>query len=104
METIKNNIMENVSLQTKLILDGFIEKAKSGKIFSVQFVKKNGEVRDMTARLGVKKHLKGGDKKYEPKTRGMLCVYDLQKEGYRTINFNTIKRIKMDGQTFVING
>ena len=35
-----------------------------GKIFGVSFTKKDGSHRDMTARLGVKKHLKGGERAY----------------------------------------
>lgn len=65
------------------------------KIFTVTFVKKNGEIRTMNCRLGVKKHLKGGQKKYDK--ANLITVYDLVKKGYRTINLETVHNIKTRG-------
>jgi hypothetical protein len=70
------------------------------KIFSVVFIKKDGSEREMVCRLGVKKHLAGGEKKYDTDALNYLTVYDMQAEGYRTINVNTLKRIKLDGVTY----
>lgn len=70
------------------------------KIFSVIFQKKDGTLREMVCRLGVTKHLKGGELKYSPEDFNYLTVYDMQAEGYRTINVNTLKRIKLDGVTY----
>jgi hypothetical protein len=74
----------------------------ANKIFSVVFTKKDGSEREMVCRLGVKKHLKGGEKKYDTDALNYLTVYDMQAEGYRTINVNTLKRIKVDGVTYDI--
>jgi hypothetical protein len=65
-----------------------------GKIFSAVFVKKNGEVRRMIARLGVKSHLKGGELTYNPSERNNLIVFDLEKREYRTIKFDNLLEIK----------
>lgn len=70
------------------------------KIFSVVFEKKDGSLREMVCRLGVKKHLAGGELKYSPEELNYLIVYDMQTEGYRTININTLKKIKLDGVTY----
>lgn len=70
------------------------------KIFSVEFVKKDGSLRKMVCRLGVKKHLKGGELKYNPEELNYLTVFDLQSEEYRTINVNTLKRITIDGVSY----
>jgi cytochrome c len=64
------------------------------KIFSVIFTKKDGSERKMLCRLGVKKHLKGGTKKYDAESLNMVTVYSLDSKGYRTINLNTLKQIK----------
>lgn len=72
------------------------------KIFSVTFEKKNGTVRKMVCRLGVKKYLKGGEMKYSPQARNMLVVYDIQKEDYRMINFDTITELKSQGVIYKI--
>lgn len=72
-------------------------KDNKNLIFSVVFLKKNGELRPMTCKLGVKKHLKGGILKYNPGERNNLIVFDMQKEGYRTINLDTLMHISMKG-------
>ena len=72
-------------------------KENKNLIFSVVFLKKNGELRPMTCMLGVKKHLKGGRLSYDPKERNNLIVFDMQKEGYRTINLDTLTLVNMKG-------
>ena len=72
-------------------------KENKDQFFSVVFLKKNGELRPMNCRLGVKKHLKGGKLSYNPKERNNLIVFDMQKEGYRTINLDTLITINMKG-------
>ena len=73
------------------------ENRKPNTIFSVVFLKKNGEIRRMNCMLGVKKYLKGGKLKFNPKERGYLVVLDAQKKAYRMINLNTISSIKSKG-------
>lgn len=77
-------------------VDEFRELVGS-KIFSAEFIKKNGEHRKIVCRLEVKKHLKGGDLTYNPSEKNYLVVYDMQKKQYRTINFNTLLNIKFLG-------
>lgn len=72
------------------------------KIFSVVFEKKDGTLREMVCRLGVKKHLKGGELSYDPEEKNYLVVFDMQSEGYRTININTLKKIKFEGVTYEV--
>jgi hypothetical protein len=72
------------------------------KIFSVEFVKKDGSLRKMVCRLGVKKHLKGGELGYDAEALNYLTVFDLQSEEYRTINVNTLKSITFEGVTYEI--
>lgn len=91
-----------MNLINELVMKGFIEEAKKGKIFSVDFVKKDGTVRTMNARLGVKKGLTGEGMKYDPLKRGLLPVYDMQKRDYRMINFKSLLSIRMKGQKWKI--
>ena len=72
------------------------------KIFTVIFTKKDGTLREMNCRLGVKKHLRGGVLAYDAKELNYLPVYDLQKEGYRMINVNTIKEIRFEGKVVTV--
>lgn len=79
-------------------LKSFIEEAKDGKVFTVEFIKKNGELRKMNARLGVKKGITGNGMKYKPTDKGLLPVYDMQKQGFRMINFETIVSYTIHGR------
>jgi hypothetical protein len=67
-----------------------IEKATG--FVTVTFVKKTGEVRTMNCRVGVTKHLKGGVSYVNPEQ--YVTVYDMQSEGYRSINRDTIVDVK----------
>ena len=91
MQIIDNNQAYNKCLGT------------NGKIFSCIFIKKNGDIRKMVCRLGVKKHLKGGTLKYNPVEYNLLGVYDMEAKGYRMINFNTIIALQVSGKQYVIN-
>lgn len=61
-----------------------------GNFFRACFVKKDGTVREMTARFGVKKHLKGGELKYNPESLNYIVVFDIEKKAYRTINMDKL--------------
>lgn len=76
------------------MLDKIIE-ASNGRFFSVVFIKKDGTQRHMVARLGVTKHLKGGQCTLD-KSR-YIVAYDVEKGGYRAINRETIVSCKLDG-------
>ena len=80
----------------------FKEMVADGKIFTVEFIKKDGTLRKMNARVGVKKHLKGGTLAFDPSERNLLPVFDMQKEGYRMINASTILNIKIGGKEIVL--
>lgn len=68
--------------------------ATNGRFFSVSFIKKDGTTRKMTARLGVKKDIKGIGMKYDPSERNLIVVFDIHKKAYRMINLSTILTFK----------
>lgn len=72
-----------------------------GRITTVTFKKRTtGEVRVMNCRSGVKKHLKGDGPRYDFKEKNLVCVYDVQKRDYRTINCDSIISVKAHGREF----
>lgn len=77
-----------------------IRELVGSRIFSVIFKKKDGTLRKMTCRFGVTKHLKGGELTYSPEARNYLVVFDMEANGYRTINLNTLHQIVFDGITY----
>jgi len=72
-----------------------------GKIFAVQFIKKDGTIRMMLARLGVQKNLKGGSNGASAKNN-LVTVWDMVANGYRMINLETLISLKASGREYQI--
>jgi hypothetical protein len=72
-----------------------------GNFFRACFVKKDGTVREITARFGVKKHLKGGELKYNPEALNYIVVFDVEKEAYRTINMSKLIFLRYNGKEVI---
>ena len=70
----------------------YIASNVGDKFFTVTFIKANGEERVLTGRLGVTKHTVSG--KTKDIHNNYLCVYDVNKKGYRNVNLNTIRKIE----------
>ena len=73
-----------------------------GKFFTVTFIKKDGSERVMNARLGVKKYLRGGELKYDPAEFNYITVYDMGAKGYRMVNANTIQKLKIGKNEYIV--
>lgn len=68
-------------------------KNTNGKFFTCFFVKKDGTLRKMTARVGVKKGLANTGLVREEK-ENLVCVYDMVAHDFRFINLSTLKSLK----------
>lgn len=71
-------------------------------LFGITFIKKNGEVRKLHGRLGVKKGLTGKGMAYNPTKKNLMVVWDMQKHAYRMVNCDTITEIRTNGQTLKV--
>ncbi len=80
-----------------------IIKGTNGRIFSATFIKKDGTLRKMTARLGVRKGVTGEGLKFNPRERSLVVVYEMSKRSFRMINLNTIQSITFKNQTLNFN-
>ena len=67
-------------------------------IFTVDFIKKDGTLRTMNCRLGVTRHLKGGELGYNAAEKNLLPVFDMVAGAYRMINVSTIIEIRFKKQ------
>ena len=76
--------------------------ATNGKLFSAVFTKKNGDIRNMTCRLGVKKYVKGVGRRFKPQNMGYVGVFAIHKDGHRLLNLATLKRLQIDGIRYEI--
>ena len=91
--TVKVNAAIQVQLFNKL--------RETGHFFTAVFIKKtNGELREMTCRFGVKKHVNGKGLKFDPVALGYFPVWDSVKQDYRMLNLNTLSYIKYAGTTY----
>jgi hypothetical protein len=72
-----------------------------GNFFRACFIKKDGTTREMTARFGVKKHLKGGELTYNPADYNYIVVFDVEKKAYRTISMDTLIFLRYNGKEVV---
>jgi len=71
----------------------------NGKIVSLGFTKKDGSFRRMLCRVGVHKDVKGtGHGK--PLELPLYRVFDMEKNGWRIVNENTIEYIKTEGVSY----
>ena len=76
---------------------------QSGKIASAEFVKRtDGSVRKMTFRTGVKKHLTGEGAKFSFREKSLIPVFDMQKQGYRSIPTEGIQKLTVGGDTYIV--
>lgn len=73
------------------------------KIFSVTFVKRtDGSVRTLVGRKGVMKGVTGVGLSYDPRSKGLLPLFDVQKDQFRMINLETVLSIRMDGCSYEV--
>jgi len=93
---------ENRVVRVNAVRD--ILKKSNGQIFTVAFRKRtNGEIRIMNARLGVQKRLTGKGMSYNPKNRGLMTVFDMQKQEYRMIDIRTVIWLKVNGTMYTVS-
>jgi hypothetical protein len=81
------------------------ELVGDGKIAAVTFIKRtNGEERRMICRTGVKKGVTGRGAAYDPNTKNLLTVYDMEKQAFRTIPAENVVEIHARKQTHSFRG
>ena len=86
-----------------MIPQDFVTRARTGRIFSVQFIKRsNGTLRKMVCRTNVTKGTKGGSMGYRPEDHNLLSVYDMQAKGFRVIPIDAIVDLKIDGVRYAM--
>lgn len=68
-----------------------------GQIFTVTFVKDNGEVRVMNCRRGVYKNLNDHERRERRSNPSVLTVFDLKENAYRSFHVDKVLKIKARG-------
>ena len=87
-----------------------IQNLKEGTIYSVTFIKKNGEARMINSIMGTSKGVNGNGKRYSDEEKGLISVLDMQlrvqgvapEKCWRTVSKDTIQEIKVNKEMFVV--
>ena len=77
-----------------------LHKLVGSKIFSAKFTKKDGSDRVINCMLGVKKHLRGGERTTSKEE--FMIVFDTIKKQYRNINLKTLDWMRFNGQLYTV--
>ena len=89
--------------QTSQLRDA-IRNMAGGSIFRVLFIKRTtGEHRNMVCRLGAANKVKGdagNGPTYDPIDKGLLPVWDMQNNGFRSIPLDNIITIQIKGTEY----
>ena len=57
-------------------------------------------LRKMNCRKGVKKDVSGEGQKYDPASKDLICVRDVQKKAHRMIPLDSITAISITGRKY----
>tara|TARA_Y100000034_G_C6875427_1_gene400294 strand:- start:1232 stop:1504 length:273 start_codon:yes stop_codon:yes gene_type:complete len=77
-------------------------QATNGQAFGVTFIKRTtGEVRNGSYRLGVRKGVTGEGRKFDPASKGLLGVFDMN-NGFRFIALEGLISVTVSGERFEI--
>ena len=77
-----------------------LHKLVGSKIFSAKFTKKDGSDRVINCMLGVKKHLRGGER--TTSKEDFMIVFDTIKKQYRNVNLKTLDWIRFNGKMYKV--
>ena len=80
----------------------------NGKVFGVEFIKADGSVRKMSARMDVTKHLKGGVATYKGKDGSIpnIGVYEMSGKGsgYKCFRLDRLRKLKIGHEEYSVEG
>ena len=98
-----------MNIKKQQVVD-MINQLKSGTIYSVKFIKKDGTERLINSIKGTSKGVNGEGLKFNPTERQLLPVYDLQlrrqgveeNKSWRMVNLQTIRELVVDKVRYVV--
>lgn len=74
-----------------------------GKFFTIEFSKRTtGEKRLLTARTGVKKHLRGGKPAYNAAEKGLIVVWEPASGAYKSFPIDSVTALTFGGKRMVV--
>lgn len=96
----------NRNIKNRIERSKAIEIIKTGRIVTIKFAKRSDDsVREINCRTGVNKYKVGKAGKgaaYSFKDNGLISVFDMQEESYKSIPTERILSIKTGGQVLTV--
>lgn len=92
MQTNSNRVKVRKSVARSML------DASEGTFVGVTFTKKDGTLRNLNGRLGVRKGTKGGQNKLDK--RDYITIYDVKNEGFRAVSLASLEQVRMRGFTY----
>lgn len=89
----------NISI-TRDAIDTILSTAGT-QFVSVLFEKKDKSERQLTGHLKCSKHLKGGESTIAHK-EDLVSIYDVQAKGYRCFAKSRVKKLTVNGNTYIV--
>jgi len=74
------------------------EAGADGRFFGVTFVKKDGTVRDMLCRFGVRIGVSGVGSNYDPALHGLVVVWDVAIRNFRSVRLRDVLEVRGRGK------
>ena len=90
----------NIEKLTQLIQSTQENKGRKGRKFTVSFIKRDGSLRVMPARLGMQRNLSGKGMSFNPATKQLMPVWSTKDQGYRMVNLATVTELKIGNKTY----
>lgn len=101
MNSIVENSVVSKEVQINRLHVGGLLHRQNGKFVTVDFIKSDGSRRLLNGRLGVSSYVKGTGQGL-PLTSSCITIWDTQARGYRSVNLETISRIRAQNTEYVV--
>lgn len=85
---------QSIKYVSRVKVEGLLNRQNKGQFFGVRFIKKDGSLRVMNARLGIRTG-RDGEKKVGTTDQPYLVVWSRNDKAFRAVNLNTLLTVTM---------
>ena len=101
---LNDNEFNYIIMITKKEAKHLLNKMRNdNRMFSLEFIKKDGTKRVMLARFNVTKGLTGKGQRYNPADYDLINVYDMNKSAYRSVPLNRLLWLRTKGKRYYVS-
>jgi len=101
---LNDNEFNYIIMITKKEAKHLLNKMRNdNRMFSLEFIKKDGTKRIMLARFNVSKGLTGKGQRYNPADHDLINVYDMNKNAYRSVPLNRLLWLRTKGKRYYVS-